>query len=115
MLLVDDDPNFLALATGISEGAGLEVVATARDAASALIAANDTQPDAMLVDVGLPGRRDGIHLGTELAALPWRPQVVLTSTDGEAVRALDSRAVTLPFIPKKELSPDRLRSVFGIE
>jgi DNA-binding response OmpR family regulator len=114
MLLVDDDPNFLTLATRISKGMGLEVVATARDAASALIAANDTRPDAMLVDIGLPDR-DGIHLGAELAALPWRPRVVLTSTDTEADRALDSRAVTLPFIPKKELSPDRLRSLFGIE
>jgi hypothetical protein len=39
----------------------------------------------------------------------------LTSTDTEADHALDSRAVTLPFIPKKELSPDRLRSLLGIE
>jgi DNA-binding response OmpR family regulator len=112
VLLVDDDPDFLALATRVFERMGAEVVATARDAGSALAAANDTRPEAVLVDVGLPDR-DGIDLGAELAAMPWKPHVVLTSTDGDVDRDVESRGVNLPFIPKQNLATDGLRSVLG--
>ena len=110
MLLVDDDSDFLALATRVFEGMGARVVATARDAESALAAANDTRPEAVLVDVGLPDR-DGIDLGSELAAMPWKPRVVLTSTDSDVDRDVESRGVKLPFIPKENLATDRLRTL----
>src|SRR2546429_8468513 len=83
VLIVDDDPSFLSLATRILAQAGFEVVATAEDAAGAVAAANATRPAAMLVDVGLPDRA-GVDLAYELAALPWRPRVVLTSTVSDA-------------------------------
>jgi DNA-binding NarL/FixJ family response regulator len=105
ILIVDDDPSFLSLATQILTQAGLEVVATANDAAAAVAAARAMKPAAMLVDVGLPDRA-GVDLAYELAALPWRPRVVLTSTDsdaGYAVEASDGHA-ELPFIPKDELA-----------
>jgi CheY-like chemotaxis protein len=110
VLLVDDDPAFLSLATRILESMGAEVVATAEDAAAAIAAANATKPEAVLVDVGLPDR-DGIDLAYELAALPWRPRVVLTSTDRDAVSAIEARDGdrTLPFVPKEELANDPLR------
>jgi DNA-binding NarL/FixJ family response regulator len=55
----------------------------------------------VLVDVGLPDR-DGIELARELAALPWAPRVVLTSTDRDAVSG--PRADGLPpFVPKEDL------------
>jgi DNA-binding NarL/FixJ family response regulator len=110
VLLIDDDPAFLSLATRIVESMGGEVVATAEDAAAAITAANATRPEAMLVDVGLPDR-DGIDLAYELAALPWRPRVVLTSTDRDAVSAIDARDGDrkLPFVPKEELDNGPLR------
>ena len=109
VLIVDDDPIFVALATRILTQAGLEVVATADDGAGAVSAANATKPDAALVDVGLPDR-EGVDLAYELAALPWRPRVVLTSTDsdaGYAIEAPDGHP-KLPFIPKDELANGRL-------
>jgi DNA-binding NarL/FixJ family response regulator len=110
VLLVDDDPAFLSLATRVVESIGVEVVATAEDAAAAIVAANATRPDAVLVDVGLPDR-NGIDLGYELAALPWGPRVVLTSTDRDAVSALDARDGDneIPFVPKEELASGPLR------
>jgi DNA-binding NarL/FixJ family response regulator len=110
VLIVDDDPAFLSLATRVVESMGVEVVATAEDAAAAIEAANATRPDAALVDVGLPDR-DGIDLGYELAALPWQPRVVLTSTDRDAVSAIDCRDLgrKLPFLPKEELANGPLR------
>jgi DNA-binding response OmpR family regulator len=110
VLIVDDDPRFLSLATRILTEAGVEVAATADDAAGALAAANATRPDAALVDVGLCDR-EGIDLAYELAALPWGPRVVLTSTDNDCGGAIDARGgrAKLPFIPKEELANGRLR------
>jgi DNA-binding NarL/FixJ family response regulator len=114
-LIVDDDPIFVSLATRILEKAEVEVVATAGDAASALAAATAARPDAALVDVGLPDC-GGIDLAYQLAALPWAPRVVLTSTDSDAgcaIDGLDGRA-KLPFIPKEQLASDALaRLMFG--
>ncbi|HWX51695.1 MAG TPA: response regulator [Solirubrobacteraceae bacterium] len=109
ILVVDDDPMFLSLATRILAQAGLEVVATAGDAAGAVGAANATRPAAVLVDVGLPDRA-GVDLAYELAALPWRPRVVLTSTDSDAGYAVEAPEgqQKLPFIPKDELANGRL-------
>jgi two-component system KDP operon response regulator KdpE len=115
ILIVDDDPDFLGLATRLLEGMGVQVVATAQNAESALAAANEKKPDAALVDVGLPDR-NGIDLGAELAKLQWRPRVVLTSTDSDVDSEVegDEQAVTLPFIPKEELAAGRLRSLLGL-
>jgi DNA-binding NarL/FixJ family response regulator len=99
----------LSLATRILTQAGFEVVATADDAAGAVQAANATMPGAMLVDVDLPDR-GGVDLAYELAALPWQPRVVLTSTDSDAGSAIEARegVPTLTFIPKQELANGRL-------
>jgi DNA-binding NarL/FixJ family response regulator len=109
ILIVDDDPIFLSLATRILTQAGLEVVATAENAAGAVLAANATKPDAALVDLGLPDR-EGVDLAYELAELPWRPRVVLTSTDSDAGYTIETRDghPKLPFIPKDELANGRL-------
>jgi DNA-binding NarL/FixJ family response regulator len=109
VLIVDDDPTFLSLAARVLAEAGLEVVATADSAAGAVAAANATRAAGMLVDVGLPDR-GGVDLAYELAALPWRPRIVLTSTDsdaGLAIEAHDGRPKP-PFIPKDELANGRL-------
>ena len=109
MLVVDDDPAFLSLTADILQGLGVDVL-TAVDAAGAIASADAATPDAVLVDVGLPDR-NGIDLARQLAALPWRPRVVLTSTDGDAVSAIDTgnERPGLSFIPKEELESDSLR------
>ena len=106
VLLVDDDPAFLILAARILDGIGVEQVVPAQDAAAAVAAANATRPEGALVDVGLPDR-DGIDLARELVALPWRPRVVLTSSDRDAASAIDARD-GVPFVPKEELTMGRL-------
>ena len=83
VLIVDDDPAFRALAGRLLKATGLNVVGEADSAAAAMTVASTMKPDAALVDVGLPDR-DGISLARELAALPWRPHVLLTSVDADA-------------------------------
>jgi two-component system OmpR family response regulator len=109
VLVIDDDATSLDLATRVVKEMGATVV-TAPDGSSAIDAAKRMRPDAALVDVGLPDR-DGLDLGYELAALPWRPRVVLMSTDPDALTGIDTREgrETLPFLPKEELAGGRLR------
>ncbi|GAA3902658.1 hypothetical protein GCM10022207_84670 [Streptomyces lannensis] len=112
VLIVDDDPAFLTLATRILEEMGVAEIMTTTSAASATVEAQAKRPQAVLVDVGLPDR-DGVDLAEELAALPWSPRVVLTSADKDAVSAAlypeDERA--LPFVPKEELANGALHSL----
>jgi DNA-binding NarL/FixJ family response regulator len=114
VLIVDDDRTFLALATRILTQAGLEVVATAEDAAGAVSAADEAKPDCVLVDLGLPDR-EGVELAYELAELPWRPRVVLTSTDSDAGLALNvlDGDLRLPFIAKVDLANGQLASLLA--
>lgn len=105
VLIVDDDPEFLALAGRIVSELAVDVIVTAANAAQALEVADRSRPDAALVDVGLPDR-DGIDLAYQLAELPWKPRVVLTSSDSEAFLAIEGR---LEFIAKEELAGDTLR------
>ena len=110
MLVVDDDPAFLGLVARILSDLGIEAVTTAADASHALLLAEDARPEAVLVDIGLPDR-DGTDLAYELSDLPWRPHVVLTSSDSEAFLGIEPRdgQPELVFIAKEELAGDTLR------
>jgi CheY-like chemotaxis protein len=112
VLVVDDDPSFLALAARVLHEMGVEAVLMAHDAAEAVSEAEAKRPDAMLVDVGLPDR-DGIELARQLAELPWAPRVVVTSSDPGARAVIRARQMQtmLPFIPKEDLADATLRGL----
>ncbi|HEY2603014.1 MAG TPA: response regulator [Thermoleophilaceae bacterium] len=114
VLVVDDDPAFLALAARVLTGLGIEVVGRAPDAETAVTLAESVRPEGALVDVGLPDR-DGIDLAYELAGLPWGPTVVLTSSDADAGGAIASRSgvLAIPFVPKDQLTNGSLSRHFG--
>jgi len=114
VLIVDDDPGFLGLTARIVADLGAENVVTAANAARALDVAAEWRPWAALVDIGLPDR-SGAELGKMLAVLPWRPRVVLTSSDSEVFRGFDTPAEErLPFVAKIDLSSETLaRTLLG--
>src|ERR1700750_1893666 len=115
VLVVDDDPAFRSLARRLLVGSGLGLAGEAATVAAALAAAGSLRPDAILVDVGLPDG-DGITLAGQLTALPWRPRVVLTSSDAEAATADDVvKSGAVPFVPKAELPNQPLRELLGGE
>jgi DNA-binding NarL/FixJ family response regulator len=103
ILVIDDDAAFRDLARRMLGADGFVVVGEAESVATARAAAHALRPDAALVDVGLPDG-DGIALARELSSLPWRPRVILTSTDPNAAGAEDVRSSGAhAFVAKDEL------------
>jgi CheY-like chemotaxis protein len=68
VLIVDDDPDFLELASHALAETGLEVM-LARTAGEALMRAVRTPPDLILLDIMLPGQ-DGLDVLEALRAEP---------------------------------------------
>jgi DNA-binding NarL/FixJ family response regulator len=115
VLVVDDDAAFRRLAQRLLAGVGLAVVGEAETAAAAIAVVGSLKPDAVLVDVGLPDA-DGISLAGQLAALPWQPRVVLTSSDAEAASPGDVRqSGARAFIPKDQLPNAPLSDLLGTD
>ncbi|HMJ32542.1 MAG TPA: response regulator [Baekduia sp.] len=115
VLVVDDDAGFRSLAVRILRGCGFRVIGEASTRASGMAAALDLRPDAVLVDVRLPDG-DGIRLGHALAALPWSPRIVLTSSDNDAAgEVAASDGGLLPFVPKDQLPTAPLLRLLAID
>jgi DNA-binding NarL/FixJ family response regulator len=113
VLLVDDDPAFRNLARRILTAAGLGVVGEADTVAAATTVARELRPDAALVDIGLPDG-DGVSLARVLTSLPWRPRVVLTSSDADAASPDDvTSSGAGAFIPKAELLDAPLKELLS--
>jgi CheY-like chemotaxis protein len=115
VLIVDDDSEFRELAGRLLSTSGLNVVGEAGTFAGALAAAARLEPSAILVDVELPDG-DGITLARELAALPWRPRVILTSIDADITTSDEARtAGAQAFVNKADLPNAPLAQLLGGE
>lgn len=107
ILIVDDNPSLLLL---LSETFRLEGcrVSSAQDGTQAMAAARQLRPDALVLDVGLPGR-NGFEVCRALRADPETaslPIILLTARAAEGDRhwGLDAGAdeyLTKPFDPKR--------------
>jgi DNA-binding NarL/FixJ family response regulator len=108
VLVVDDDPVFRAVAHRLLDAQGLQVVGEVATASDAYAAASHLEPDGILVDIGLPDG-DGIALAHRLAALAWRPRVLLTSADPDAGPDELRLGGITGFVPKQDLPDASLR------
>ena len=109
LLLVDDDPGLRALLRATLDAVDVEVD-DAEDATTALTAIRQRRPDAIVLDVNLPGL-DGLSFCRQLKrdrATREIPIVVLTGSDGgTADAALDAGADSFlrkPFSPLELLA-----------
>jgi DNA-binding NarL/FixJ family response regulator len=112
-LLVDDNEGFLASASRMLEGQGLQVVGRAASSADAMRLAEALLPDVVLVDVQL-GDEDGLdltrRLGSELPAL----RVVLISTHTkDDLEDLVADTPAAGFLPKTALSAAAIAELLG--
>jgi DNA-binding NarL/FixJ family response regulator len=115
VLVVDDDPEFRELARRLLVARGLTVVGEAACVSEALSEAGRLTPSAFLVDVELPDG-DGVILARQLAALPWHPRVVLTSTSDDITSTREAQdAGALAFINKADLPNTPLAQLLADE
>ena len=104
VLIVDDHPSFRASARRLLEAEGFDVIGEAVDGHAAIAAAQQLQPDLVLLDVQLPDL-NGFEVAARLAALELPSAVVLTSSRNPAeYGSLDAEASVRGFVPKSELS-----------
>jgi DNA-binding NarL/FixJ family response regulator len=104
VLIVDDHPTFRRFARELLERAGFAVVGEAENCASAIEAARELAPAAVLVDVLLPDG-SGLDIAAELARTRSATAVVLTSSRsacdlGVALEGAPAKG----FIPKSRFS-----------
>jgi two-component system response regulator AlgR len=93
IMIVDDEPLARArLAALVAECDGVEIVGNIDDGETALGLLDELQPDALLLDINMPGI-DGITLAQRLSSR-GRPQVIFcTAYENHALQAFDLGAV----------------------
>jgi len=114
LLIVDDDADFRAGARALLEVDGFRVLGEAADGESAIEAAQRLRPQAVLLDIQLPGM-DGFAVADRLAADDDPPIVVLTSSRAAEAfhqRLRAARSVR-GFIAKADLSGECLSALLA--
>jgi len=113
ILIVDDHESFRRTARLLLEAEGYDVLGEAADGTAALARARELGPEVVLLDVHLPDI-DGFDVAARLTGREDGPVVVLTSShDGADFGALIERSGARGFIPKGDLSGERLRALTG--
>ena len=79
IVIVDDDPSFLATARALLETEGFAVVGEALTGVEGVAVATELGPDIVLVDINLPDI-DGFEVVERLGNAEGAPPVVLTSS-----------------------------------
>jgi two-component system response regulator AlgR len=105
-LIVDDEPLAVErLQLLLARMEGVSLAGTALEGAAALRLVEATAPDAVLLDIAMPGM-DGIDVARALAGVPRPPVVIfVTAFDTFAVAAFDVEAVDYVMKP---VSAERL-------
>lgn len=111
VLIVDDHPSFRASARVLLESEGFDVVGEADDGHSALEAVQRLRPEIVLLDVALPDM-DGFDVAARLTGVLDGPAVVLVSSrDPADFGPLVGRSGARGFVPKAELSGERVEAL----
>jgi two-component system response regulator EvgA len=113
VLIVDDHPTFRLTARLLLESEGYEILGEAEDGLSGLRKARELRPELVLLDINLPDT-DGLDVAARLSSDEDAPMIVLISSrDPEDFGPLIARSGARGFIPKEELSAERLRALTG--
>jgi DNA-binding LytR/AlgR family response regulator len=105
-VIIEDEPLATQyLAELLDETCQVEVVGSATESEGGLRLCAELRPDAVFVDIALPGR-DGVSLATQLAMLPQPPRLVFTT--GNANRATDAFRLEAVDYLLKPLDPEQV-------
>jgi DNA-binding NarL/FixJ family response regulator len=113
ILIVDDHPSFRASARVVLESEGFDVVGEATDGASAISECYRLRPEVVLLDVQLPDI-DGFDVCAQITSHTGHPVVIMTSSrDSSDFGPLVSTSGACGFVPKAELSGERVQELLG--
>ena len=113
VLIVDDHPSFRASARTVLESEGFDVIGEAADGASAITEICRLRPEVVLLDVQLPDI-DGFDVCLQITAFAGHPTVIMTSSrDGSDFGPLVSTSGARGFVPKAELSGERMQELLA--
>src|ERR1700720_762209 len=105
-VIVEDEPLAAQyLAALLDDTYQVEVVGSATESEAGLRLCAELRPDAVFLDINLPGR-DGVSLATQLAMLPQPPRLVFTT--GDANRATDAFRLEAVDYLLKPLDPEQV-------
>jgi DNA-binding LytR/AlgR family response regulator len=105
-VIIEDEPLAAEyLAALLDDTYQVEVVGSATESEAGLRLCAELRPDAVFLDIHLPGR-DGVSLATQLAMLPQPPRLVFTT--GNANRATDAFRLDAVDYLLKPLDPEQV-------
>jgi len=115
VLVVDDHaPTLAAIAALLDlEQPAIEVVGTARDAASALRLAHDMAPEVVVLDLDLDGV-DGLKLIPELVQQDGASVIILTSSNDPRKRREGFAAGARAFVSKLDPSRELINAILSV-
>ena len=112
ILLVDDNPSFLRIATRfLQEHDDVVVVSTAGGGEEALALVQDQQPDIVLIDLAMPGLSGLATIPLLRIVLPEVGIIALTVLDTDGYRQAALAAGADDFVPKASLDTDLLSAI----
>lgn len=114
IVIVDDDPSFLATVRLLLEAEGFVVIGEALNGVDGVAAVAELEPDIVLVDVNLPDI-DGFEVVQQLGDGERAPPVVLTSIRsasdfGDLVETSGAQG----FITKADISGEALTKILDV-
>ncbi len=111
ILVVDDHPAYLALASDLLVAEGYDVVGTASTASGAATAVRELDPTLVLLDIHL-ATEDGLEVAQQLISThPEIQVIVISSHPRESVSPRLARSGVLGFISKEDLSHSVIESL----
>jgi CheY-like chemotaxis protein len=116
-LIVDDNRDFLRVASDLLGRAGITVVGVATTGAQARVACGELHPDVALVDIDL-GEESGFEIAHQLAGVLGcgQPRVILVSVySAEDFGDMITATPAVSFLPKSALSGQAIRGIIGPE
>ena len=112
VLLVDDNPAFLRIATRfLQEHDDIVIVGAAGGGEEALALAQDLQPDIVVIDLAMPGLSGLETIPLLRAMLPEVGIIALTVLDINSYWQAALAAGANEFVPKASLSTDLLPAI----
>ena len=113
VLLVDDHPLVReALARRLGQEPGFEIVGEACDADEAIGLLQTLRPEVLILDLGLPGARDGLALIEQINGHAWTPKIVVLTGHATLFHAIRCyRAGANAFISKSAQTNELLEAI----